>query len=147
MSSIAAGTSLLAAGLDLSLVKLLRQAMQTADLPSAAASGTGHAVVSSSPAQAAVRTVIKTERVETPAATFEPCPKQHLHPRLAELQPYTDSRPVLPADSKSTIQPPWKVLPWPKAHCAKYPPGYRLIKMQPGSTDVNAVGRTLDLFV
>jgi hypothetical protein len=147
VGSIAASTSLLVAGLDLSLVRMLRQAMQTADLSAAAASGTGHYVASSSPAQAAVRTITRTERVETPAASFEPCPKHHLHPRLAELQPYICSRPVLPADSKCSIQPPWKVLPWPKPINGSYPPGHRMIKIQLDRTDVNSVGRTLDLFI
>jgi hypothetical protein len=147
VGSIAASTSLLAAGLDLSLVKLLRQAMQTADLSTAAASGTGHYVASNCPQQAAVRTIVKTERVQTPAASFEPCVKQYLHPRLAELQPYTCSRPVLPADPKHVIQPPWKVLPWPKRIMNCYPPGHQMIKIESGSADVTSVGQTLDLFI
>lgn len=128
---------------------MLRQAIQTADLSGAAAAGTGHAVTSYSPPQAAVRTVVRTQggSVHTPAATFEPCVTHHLHPRIAELQPYACTRPVLPVETKMTIQPPWKVLPWPVRAKPCLPPGYCLVKVESNRTDESAVGRMLDLFV
>jgi hypothetical protein len=147
VSDLSNNASLLVAGLDLSLVRLLRQAIRTADLSAAASAGTGHAVVDRSRNQAAVRTVLKIEKEKVPAATFEPCAKNYAHPRLAELQPYTPSRPVLPVDSKFTIQAPWKVLPWPKPARPTLPPGQHVIKTNAHRADESSVGRMLDLFV
>jgi hypothetical protein len=147
VSDLSNNVSLLVAGLDLSLVRLLRQAMRTADISAAASAGSGHAVVDHSPARAAVRRVLKVEKEKVPAATFEPCDKSYAHPRLTELQPYTQTRPVLPVDSKFTIQAPWKVLPWPKAVRPTLPPGQKVIKTGGNLTDENSVGRMLDLFI
>ncbi len=149
VGDLAVNSSLLVAGLELSLVKMLRQAMQTADLSGAAAAGSGHQVATSSPHQAAVQTVVRDQRssASQPAASFEPSSQHHFHPRLADLQPYTCTRPVLPADCKSTIQPPWKVLPWPVQAKPALPPGHRIIKVKADCTDESSVGRMLDLFV
>lgn len=152
VSDLSNNVSLLVAGLDLSLVQMLRQAIRTADLSAAASAGTGHAVVDHSPNQAAVRTILKVEKESVPAATFEPCAKHHLNPRLAELQPYTQTRPVLPVDCKHTIQAPWKVLPWPKEHWPARPTGHRIvcsgaIKAGAYRADESSVGRMLDLFI
>jgi hypothetical protein len=147
VSDLSNNVSLLVANLDLRLVQMLRQAMRTADISAAASAGAGHAVVDHSPARAATRTILKVEKEKIPAATFEPCPKNHAHPRLAELQPYTQTRPVLPMDSKFTIQAPWKVLPWPKQIRPTLPPGQHVIKNGAYRADESSVGRMLDLFV
>jgi hypothetical protein len=150
VSDLAINSSLLVAALDLNLVKLIRQAIRTADLTSAAAAGSAHPIVGSSPRQAAVRSVTETKIVKSsdrPAATFEPCRVHHWHPRLNELQPYTCTRPVQAAASVSSIQPPWKVLPWPTVAKPTRPPGSRTIKVQPNRADESSVGRTLDLFI
>ena len=150
MSDLAINSSLLVAALDLNLVKLIRQAIRTADLTSAAAAGCVHRVVGSCPKQVAIRRVTETKFIkntEKPAATFEPCHVHHWHTRLNDLQPYTCTRPVQAASSTSSIQPPWKVLPWPNVAKPIRPPGCRTIKVQPNRADESSVGRTLDLFI
>ncbi len=54
-----------------------------------------------------------------------------------------------PSNIASPLVPPWRVLPWPRtsavAHRHVVP--VAAVKVTSGSADVNAVGRTLDLFV
>ena len=155
VSDLAVSSSLLVATMDLNLVTSIIQAMRAADIGAAAASGSGStfAAVGSSPKPAPTETIQRTVYVrnsEKPAATFEPCPPpsvHHWHTGWNDLQPYTCARPVLPTECKSSIQPPWRVLPWPIAAKPCLPPGYRMIKQQSNPADVIGVGRMLDLFV
>jgi hypothetical protein len=152
VSDLGVNSSLLIATLDLSLVRDVIGAIRTADITSAAAAGASGGTVAqtNSPNQAEAQTVIATKTVRSsdqPAATFEPASVRHLHPRMNQLQPYTCERPVTPADCGPTIQPPWKVLPWPIAVRSIHPHGIRVIKIPPNRTDVDNVGRMLDLFV
>jgi hypothetical protein len=146
VSETGVNASLLGAALDLSLVQLLRSAIRTADVSSAA----GHSTVNRSPSQAAIRTVARatgSRNSDHAAATYEPRAGHYWHPRLNQLQPCTCDRPVTPADTQPTIQPPWKVLPWPMSDKTKCVQAHRTIKVQPIVADVSCVGRTLDLFV
>ncbi len=152
MSDLSISSSLLAATLNASLVGSVINAIHTADLTSAAEAGSGaaQASVTRSPRQAspvAVQRTLYVRNCEKPAATFEPRPVHHWHTRLNEVQPCNGDRPIPPTGCKSSIQPPWRVLPWPIAAKPTFPPGHRVIKMQSKRTDVDNVGRTLDLFV
>jgi hypothetical protein len=142
------------AALDLSLVQMLRQAINTADATTAAAAGgSGNRIAASSPAHAAQQAVERTtayRNADKPAATFSPSNSSfqvnHLHPRLNEIQPQDCDRPVMPVNDKPFIQPPWRTLPWPTVHpCCT--PHYWQMKTQVNRTDISDVGRTLDLFI
>jgi hypothetical protein len=152
VSDLGVNSSLLIATLDLSLVRNVIGAIRTADITSAAEKGASGGTVTQtySTHYAAAQTVVVTKTVrgsDQPAATFEPSSVRHLHPRMNQLQPYSCNRPVTPTDCGPTIQPPWKVLPWPIAVRSIHPHGIRVVKIPPNRTDVDNVGRMLDLFV
>jgi hypothetical protein len=150
--NIRSTANLLAAALDLDLVKLLRDAIRTADLSGAAAAGGGGKLATTTPP---CEHVIRPPVIE---------PRVHYH-----LEPYFEPRPVLytaapcctgpravapvvevAIDSTSNnvpdcelpFQPPWKVLPW------QNPPPV-VLKMKPVVHRANESlkGKTLDLFI
>ncbi len=155
MGDLAVNSSLLIAASDLKMVQGVLQAIRVADLTGAAerAGRTGPAAAAAPSCdanRAAVRTVVQTRYIpssEKPAATFEPCPVHHWHTRLNELQPYTADRPVLATECKPGIQPPWKVLPWPKSEKPIHARIVSPVKIPAGRVDTDNIGRTLDLFV
>jgi hypothetical protein len=114
----ASNVAVLVAALDLSLVRMLRAAMRTADL-----SGRGGAGACGCGAGPEDR--FEPRRVIYPTPRFEPRPVVHPTPRFEPRPVHRKadcdldaacSAPVAPEQppriAKSPIQPPWKVLPW-----------------------------------
>ena len=117
MSSFETTALLLTAAADLSVVKLIRDAIRTADLSTAARLG--------------------AERAIEPADRFEPRPVIHPTPRylprpVVHPTPLIEPRPVLhpaprvepeppiegtPTHKPFAVQPPWKTLPFPADEC------------------------------
>jgi hypothetical protein len=61
-----------------------------------------------------------------------------------------DASNCCPPSAKFTIQPPWRVLPWPKATgpvIHRHIVAVAAVNQPLGLADVTSVGRTLDLFV
>ncbi len=60
-----------------------------------------------------------------------------------------DGDAYVPSSIASPVQPPWRVLPWPRAAAAAHRPAAvtGVVKAYPGLADMTLVGRTLDLFV
>ena len=49
-----------------------------------------------------------------------------------------------PSNIESPVQPPWRVLPWPRTTAVR---AAHAVKVVPCRTDLTNVGRTLDVFV
>jgi hypothetical protein len=151
VGAIQDNVSLLVAGLDLALVQSVLSAIRTADLSRPPESAhtpansvtSSHRPASSLPGQSTVQ-----RNCDYPAATWHPHEVENPHhPRAGELLPYVCTRPVEAPHHESTIQPPWKVLPWPATvrHCPSH--CYQQVKILPNRDDVTTAGRLLDVFV
>jgi hypothetical protein len=75
------------------------------------------------------------------AAGYASVRMKHWHTPACESQRIEPAPPVC----KPTIQPPWKVLPWPVRVARTSPP--QVIKIRVYSADMSSVGTMLDLFV
>lgn len=160
--SIASNAALLDAALQLGLVQSVIGAMRTADLAAAVAAGPLPGGWNAAQAPAAV-----TPSASGPAATYEPCrpsspspcyqPRPIDRPVLHPLpQPPTHHRapacdqvcvnPPATADAGhrlcNPIQPPWKVLPWPKP-CVNVV----VVKKVARRIDEDRTGTLIDMFV
>jgi hypothetical protein len=142
---------LITATLDLQLVRLLRQAMRTADI----ASGKCQPIVALGPAPNCP--VAHDHPIVEPTPRFEPRPVIHPTPRFEprpRIHPSEAPRPkLIPVDviaipveeahaAKSPIEPPWKVLPWQNP-----PPMAPRLKVLIRPVDVCRKGSILDVFV
>jgi hypothetical protein len=142
---------LITATLDLQLVRLLRQAMRTADI----ASGKCQPVVALGPAPNCA--VAHDHFAVDPTPRFEPRPVIHPTPRFEprpRIHPCEAPRPkplpvevvAIPVEqphaARSPIEPPWKVLPWQNP-----PPPAPSLKVLIHPVDVASKGSILDVFV
>lgn len=146
--------------MDLSVVRLIRQAIRTADI----ASGRGMPVskLGPAPSQPPVRGSSSLVNLEPrPVAhaepRIEPRPRIHPTPRI-EPRPVIHPRPVQapgpscpsiaadqpaePAHHKSPIEPPWKVMPWQSP--LPLPAKLKVIQNRP---DAANKGTMLDVFI
>lgn len=157
MASVESAGSLAVASLDLILVQLLRGAMRTADLSSAAQSQGAPAATAIgdrfSPASghhgaspgSNVKVVYKpVQRASTPGRPQWTCP---VTGRVLP-KPFCDTDPTAPAPPAtapaSPFQPPWKTLPWPTPRPSPAISAVQLIIRQ---IPADHVGQMLDLFV
>ena len=141
---IDSGVNLLVASLDLQLVRLLRDAIRTADLSSGKGAGIGGAAG------------VGPRPVATPTPRIESRPV--IHPTL-RIEPRMSAHPVKPEPpvdvvvisthepeqsriKQSPIQPPWKVLPWEKP--SEPEPKLKVIQRRP---DVPVKGTVFDVFI
>lgn len=140
--------SLLVASLDLQLVRLVRGAMATPAGSGAPASGLGPA-----PTIIERRFRIEPEPEILPRKRIEPEP--YVEPRrVVQLPdrfepsdrdglappPYECYRP----QTRSPIEPPWKVLPWEEPACPPPPPKIKVVVPPP---DVVHKGSLIDFFI
>jgi hypothetical protein len=147
--------NLLVATLDLQLIKLLRDAIRTADIHGAAASKSGRPGDSFEP-----RRHLQPEAQILPRQRFHPTPRieprQVIHPAPIIRQPVAmaacEPPPALPEPdpplqhhccaSCSPIQPPWKVLHW------QNPPAPRpVVKVVLRRPDIVHRGAMIDFFI
>jgi hypothetical protein len=141
---------LIVASLDLQLVRLLRDAMHTAD----ASAGRGTAVSGLGPAPTHIerRFRIQPEPEILPRKRIEPEPRieprkvirpaDRFEPRESDLVPvpvecYKPCR-------KSPIEPPWKVLPWEQPPCPRVEPKIKVVVRPP---DIVHKGSLIDFFI
>lgn len=136
---------LIVAAMDLSLVRMLRDAMRTADLASGRPLGRPSARILPRP-------VIHPEPRFEPRPVIHPTPR--IEPRLVYRPKKIEPQPIpvcpappqpLPAEPihhKAPIEPPWKVLPWQTP--APAPLKLKIIQKQP---DVSNKGTVLDVFI
>ena len=136
--------SLLVASLDLQLVRLLRDAIRTADLSSGAgAPGFGPAAVVEPRPRHHPDPLIEPRPRVRPTPRFEPRPVIHPTPRIeASLNDAARVAPPDPCPPRSPLQPPWKVLPWEQVVS---PPA--LIKINVVRPDIHHKGSLIDLFI
>ena len=144
VSDLQTQASLIVATMELSVVKLLRGAIRTADL-----SGQRQDLLIPAPTIESRRhltpePVVEPRRHIRPAAIYEPSRIEHQHPRVERtaLACPCPPPPPVPMKSMNPIQPPWKVLPWEKA-----PQPRQTVKVHRHHTDVIRKGSVLDLFV
>lgn len=146
--------SLVVASLDLQLVRLLRDAIRTADLSS------GGACCPPGAGSLPPAAIVEPRRRIEPEPVYEP--RRHIHPtpryeprRVVRL-PGSDAAspacaccpdataPTPPASSKSPIEPPWKVLPWEEL--PPCPPA-KIVKVAVAPPDSVRKGKLIDLFI
>jgi len=135
---------LLVATLDLQLVRLLRDAIRTADLSSGkgsvgvGAAGSGARPIATPTPRIGPRPVIHpTVRIE---------PRMSAHPVKADppvdIVVLSTVQPEQSRIKQSPIQPPWKVLPWEKP--SQPEPKLKVIERRP---DVPVKGTVFDVFI
>jgi len=141
------------AAMDLSVVRLLRDAMRTADLSAAAdlqLNAAGNPVLrdrydpasSASSVQYAPRRVIQPEPRIAPRPTVTAPPRIEWEPAPG---PYAcgDATAKAPAaEHRSPFQPPWKVLPWPEPE-----PAVVKVKRYVRTVDLTGKGRMIDVML
>jgi hypothetical protein len=148
--------SLLAAGLDLALVQSVLSAIRTADLsqpqPSQYQPATS-VTLSQRPASSLPGQPNAPRNSDHPAATYNAQPVENPHlRRCRDLLPYPCPRPVEMVHDDApvhppSVQPPWKVLPWPIAVQKTSTRHFQPVKILPNRDDVTTAGRLLDIFV
>ncbi len=142
---IEASASLIVAAMDLKLVRLLRDAMRSAD---AAAGPIGMACGGTSPGVAPRRRIepearIEPRRVITPEPRIEPRQTIRVESRVVEVAPApVPLEPEHPCRTHSPIQPPWKVRLWE----TPVPPAPK-IKVVIQRPDIVSKGSLIDLFM
>jgi len=135
-----ANFELLFAALDLSLVKLLRDAIRTTEIAGAKENGPLHPQVDILDRQRLHPTPYYAPRpVIHPMPRYEARPVIHPTPRVEPAPPIPCPPEPCPRASKSPFVPPWKVLPWqnPPQPALKV----KLIKLKP---DIVRTGSLLD---
>ena len=138
--------SLLAASLDLQLVRLVRDAMATPDGVGQPASGLGPA-----PTIIARRFRVEPEPEVLPRERVRPEPRiepRHVIRPADRFEPREDDLVPVPVEfytpcRKSAVEPPWKVLPWEQPPCPPAPP----VKVVVRPADVVHKGSLIDFFI
>ena len=64
-----------------------------------------------------------------------------------EVRTGFDGDAYIPSSVESPVEPPWRVLPWPRPASAARCHCPTAVNPAAARADVNAIGRTLDLFV
>jgi hypothetical protein len=150
VSDLRVQADLVVATMQLNLVRLLRQAMRTADL-AAGAEARDCFVPCADPLHRRLfcHRLLCEERFERrlvihPEPLYERRPVIHPTPRVEQMMLECPA-PTMPPPAKTPnpIQPPWAVLPWPK--CSSQP--RQPVKLHRCHTDVVNRGTMLDLFV
>ncbi len=130
--------------MELSVVQLIRQAIRTADLSSAAAGGQVGSAVIEPRRHLQPEPQIEPRQHFHPTPVYERRPVIHPQPRVEQLA--LASPPEIPTPHitrpENPIQPPWKVLPWENPSQSR-----QTIKIVVHRTDVTHKGMMLDLFV
>lgn len=136
--------NLIVAAMDLSLVRLVRDAMRTADNSAAGVASTHPAACDRFESRNLHPTpVYEPRRVLHPTPRYEPRPVLHPTPRV-ECPPVdreSDCEPK-PQAKTNPIQPPWKVMPWQNP--PELPPVIKIVLKNP---DVHRSGRLIDCFI
>ena len=140
--------SLLAASLDLQLVRLVRDAMATPE-------GVGHPASGLGPAPVAIerRFRVAPEPEVLPRQRIEPEPR--IEPREvirpADRYEPRDERDLIPVPvecykpcKKHTLEPPWKVLPWEQPLPCRAEPKIKVVVRPP---DISHKGLLIDFFM
>ena len=145
MSSLQTQAALVVAAFDLKVVQLLRDAIRTADLSSAANNVGAVPAATLEPRRHIHADPVYEPRVHIhPAPIYQARPVIHQKPRV-ELEAIAGWRafsPIKPMHGENPIQPPWKVLPWENAVQPR-----QTVKIHLIHTDVVHKGTVLDLFV
>jgi hypothetical protein len=139
---------LLVAALDLKLVRLLRDAIRTADI----ASGRGQPVSGLGPAPTNIgprkriepQPLIEPRKHIHPTPRFEPRPVIHLTPRVETPPPAVcpPAEPEKPRIAKSFLAPPWKLLP-----CEQPRQPTIVVKVIKRKPDILRKGTLIDCFI
>ena len=148
--SIDARVDLVVAALDLKVVRLVRDAIRTADLSAGGVPGPLGTVVFRNAAARA--RVIPEPRFE-PRVVYHPQPRfeprQTIHPQatyapapLIEQPPTVLCEPEQPVRNRCPIQPPWRVLPWEIP--AQPAPKVKVVVVRP---DIVSKGSLIDFFI
>lgn len=150
MSDLSTTASLIVATMDLSVVRLLRQAIRTADLSSGNGgdSFTPSATIEPRP-HIHPEPLIEPRPHVHPEPVYTRRPVIHPHPRVEQANlacPSQTLTPPLRIKLQNPIQPPWRVLPWSDAR-ANAPQPRQTVKVHLHRTDVIRKGSVLDLFV
>jgi len=161
VSSLAEVANLLVATMDLSIVKLLRSAMRTADI-TGAATAAPEGVYAQRPADRyEPNTSGGGSFAVLPPVGYGPCPSGCTHgasiriatamdaPRIALQDLAGDRIDRRSADGESSscavmppaIQPPWRQLPWHEPM-----PARKIVKVAPPAPDIVRTGKLIDFY-
>lgn len=144
--------SLIVAAADLQVVRLIRDAIRTADIHS----GKGQPVSGLGPAPSRIerRFRLQPETEILPRRRIEPEPRieprRVIHP-IDRYEPNNNAPPVVvlecycpPKGCKSSVQPPWKVLPWQQKMEIRVEPKVKVVVRPP---DIVHKGSLIDFFI